>query len=295
MKSSLGGLSFIKNLFNKNSINNKIEKELVWFDESIYEQSVIDSKFKEKYKKSLVESINKIVIMLQKLDYAPISDSVSDFSFNKSNSSISATKYISISKSWVCFSTTISNTKKDITKIFHYKSNISDIKEYVDEVMTYFIWNKLTPYEILLTSTQLVTKYLHKDDTERADYVWKILTDFTAENQELISFYIVKNGLGSNFDEKKVQDIILENIDEKFIQDINNNSLKNYYINSNSFFPSLRTYLKYFFYLAPEDQKIRMADLIAEKVKSFKNVPSIKKLQVLKKIIPIEYLSESIK
>jgi hypothetical protein len=38
-----------------------------------------------------------------------------------------------------------------------------------------------------------------------------------------------------------------------------------------------------------------MADLIAEKVKSFKNVPSIKKLQVLKKIIPIEYLSESIK
>jgi hypothetical protein len=29
MKSSLGGLSFIKNLFNKNSINNKIEKELV--------------------------------------------------------------------------------------------------------------------------------------------------------------------------------------------------------------------------------------------------------------------------
>lgn len=297
MKTSIGWLSFIKNLFKNNiSINHTPEKELIWFDEAIYEQNIIDSKFKEKYRSSLIESINKIVVMIQNLDYAPISDSVNNYSFNNSNPSISATKYISINKTGVYFSTAISNTKKDISKTFHYRSSLSDIKEYVDEVMPYYIWNKLTPFEILLTSTQLVTKYLHKDDSERADYVWKILTDFTTENQELVSFYMVKNTLESNIDEKKLKDIILENIDEKFIQDFSNGSINNnYYINSNSFFPPLKTYLKYFFHLASEEQKVKMADLIAEKIKSFKWISSIKKIQVSKKLIPSEYLMEAIK
>lgn len=278
--------NFIKVFFYENFIWKKdsSKKNELEFDENIYDQDIIDTKFKEKYSKSLIKAVYRIVTMFRHMDYALTSKDVADHT----DSLMSKTKYISISSNAVYFSTSLWEISANVNKFFYYKSSLSDIKEYVDEIMTYYIWNKLTPYEIVVTTTALSTKYLHKEDTKRFDYLWKILADFTVENQELISFHMAKKHI-SNLNEKKIS-IILENIDESFIQNFNNTSH-----NSNSFFPPVRTYLKYFFHFADEEQKIQMADMIAEKIKSFKWIPSVKKIQASKRLIPAKYLMEAIK